>query len=142
MILSCPTVTDAQEQPLTIDEVLHRNVQRRPSQKETAGRLLHIAEILEKQGVPDDEVLHHIVELVPYSLRWIQRLLPDKYKEVERTHLLVPRLYNVWSFAKCDSRFGTLGLRKVLTTSVNLWALITAWPGSSVMQATPPSTAS
>lgn len=87
-------------------KIIHYNVQRRPSQKETAGRLLHIAKILEKQGVPDDEVLHRIVELVPYSLRWIQHLLPDKYKEVESTHFLVPQLYNVWSFGKYDERFG------------------------------------
>lgn len=122
--------------------IIHYNVQRRPSRKETAGRLLRIAEILEergvpisevvpnmseivpycgnfrakileKQGVPDEEVLPRIVELVPYSLRWIQHLLPDKYKEVESTHLLVPQLYNVWNFGKYDERFGIENFEKL-----------------------------
>jgi hypothetical protein len=64
-------------------KAIHYNVQRRPSVKETASRLLQVAELLEKRGVPTAEVLPQICKLVPYSERWVRQLLPDKYKHEE-----------------------------------------------------------
>jgi len=61
-------------------KIVHFNVQRRPSKEETAARLLRIAELLEERGVPSENVCSEMAKLVPYSERYIQQLLPEKYK--------------------------------------------------------------
>jgi len=88
-------------------KTIHYNVQRRPSQQETEGRLLEIAEILESRGIAKSDICRNLTKLIPYSERHIERLLPAEYK---RGYVLKdtfePQLYNVWSFGKCDERFG------------------------------------
>lgn len=61
-------------------KIIHFNVQRRPSQEETARRLLQIAEILESRGVVKSEIVQNIIKLVPYSERYVGMLLPSEYK--------------------------------------------------------------
>jgi hypothetical protein len=91
-------------------KTIHFNVQRRPSRKETTGKLLRIAEILEARGIPKVEIVRAISELVPYSQRYVEMLLPEEYKHGEFAPKgFAPRLYNVWNFVGCDSRFGKEG---------------------------------
>ena len=88
-------------------KIVHFNVQRRPTQKETAERLLAIAEILEKQGVVEHDICRAMATVLPYSQRHIERLLPAKYKHGEFSSVTFePQLYNVWNFGKCLEGYG------------------------------------
>ena len=51
--------------------------------KETASRLLRVAKILESRGVKKPDICRALAELIPYSPRHIERLLPNEYKHVE-----------------------------------------------------------
>lgn len=84
-------------------KIIHFNVQRRPTQQETAGRLLQIAEILEGRGVQIDDICRQIAEIVPYSLRHIQRLLPDKYKHVEMKREIAKVVPQTQDMVECEA---------------------------------------
>jgi len=75
--------------------ILHSNFQRVVRKEETQYRLLKIAQLLEQQGVTKHTIAAKMVELVPYSQRYIQELLPAEYKEKPRTsptpHALTPK---------------------------------------------------
>jgi hypothetical protein len=65
--------------------ILHSNFQRVVKKDETQYRLMKIAQLLEKKGVEKHTIASKMVELVPYSQRYIQELLPAEYKEKPRT---------------------------------------------------------
>jgi len=61
---------------------MHSNYRRQVSRKETQTQLLMIADILEeKEGVPREQIASKLAEITPYSIVWIEKLLPKKYKE-------------------------------------------------------------
>jgi len=61
--------------------ILHGNIQRQMSKEEAQHRLLRIANILISRRVCTKEnVCHKIAELVPWSERHVERLLPKEFK--------------------------------------------------------------
>jgi len=64
---------------------LYANYRRRVSAKETKVQIIALAEALEREGVPREQIAQKLAELTPYSERWIRYLLPAKYKVVEKT---------------------------------------------------------
>jgi len=75
--------------------ILHSNFQRVVKREETQYRLLKIAQLLEQQGMTKHTIAARMVEIVPYSQRYIQELLPAEYKEKPRTppapHVATPK---------------------------------------------------
>jgi len=92
-------------------KIIHYNIQRKVPMEETKRRLLRIAQILEARGIcPTEDIARHMSTLLPYSQRHIERLLPDKYKYVEfRPGGFKPKVFNIWNFPNCDSRYGVEG---------------------------------
>lgn len=62
-------------------KIIHYNVQRKPSRKETQKRLLRIAKILKAQCIAKENITAEVAKLVPYSDRYVRELLPDDYKQ-------------------------------------------------------------
>jgi hypothetical protein len=71
------------------------NIQRQVPEKVTAHKLLNIAKILSTTGgkvngkviepVAKEDVCEKICELVPLTLQWIRKCLPDEYKHMEKS---------------------------------------------------------
>jgi len=57
---------------------MHSNYRRQVSKKETQTQLLMLADILEAEGVPREEVASKLDEMTPYTISWIGRLLPKR----------------------------------------------------------------
>jgi len=62
---------------------MHANYRRQVSRKETETQLLMLADIFEIEGVPRERIASKLSEITPFSLSWIEQLLPKKYKEVK-----------------------------------------------------------
>jgi len=73
--------------------ILHYNVQRKLPKEETKKHLLRIAKILETMGESTGQICAKICKLVPYSDRYVQELLPKKYKQEYVKSELVRNLY-------------------------------------------------
>jgi hypothetical protein len=65
---------------------MHANYRRQVSKKETATQLINLADILLEEGVSRDDMVSRLHEITPFSERYIQQLLPNKYKFVEKAH--------------------------------------------------------
>jgi hypothetical protein len=63
---------------------LHRNYRRNISKEETKQLLLELAQALEKEGTPTEQIAQKIVELSPYSEAYTLSLLPKKYKQPKK----------------------------------------------------------
>jgi hypothetical protein len=63
---------------------LHRNYRRNVSKEETKQLLLELAQALEKEGIPAEQIAQKIVELSPYSEAYTLSLLPKKYKQPKK----------------------------------------------------------
>jgi len=63
---------------------LHTNVQRRPSKKETQFLVRRMALCLKEMGVPEGQIAKELTKYVPYTLKYILELLPEKYKLKEK----------------------------------------------------------
>ena len=60
---------------------IHANYRRSISRAETQTNLLMLAAILEKEGVPKEQIASKLAEITPYSLGYVERLMPKKYKQ-------------------------------------------------------------
>jgi hypothetical protein len=63
---------------------LHKNYRRAVSKDETRQLLLELAQTLEKEGVPPEQIAQEIVKLSPYSETYTLSLLPKKYKQPKK----------------------------------------------------------
>lgn len=63
---------------------IHAHHRRRVSQEETKAMLLELAAGLEASGTECRTISAEITKLTPYSDRYIQMLLPEKYKQPEK----------------------------------------------------------
>lgn len=59
---------------------MHANYRRPVSRKETQTELLLLANLLEEEGVPPEQIMSKLGEMTPYSPPWLRVLLPKKYK--------------------------------------------------------------
>lgn len=62
---------------------IHENYRKNMPKKKVREELLELAGILVKEGVPEQKVCELICDLVPYAPRYVQRLLPPRYKRSE-----------------------------------------------------------
>jgi len=63
---------------------LHLNYRREVPKKEREKHLTRLAEILEGEGVPRQEMVSALAKITPFTDRYIRELLPEKYKYVEK----------------------------------------------------------
>jgi len=63
--------------------ILRENAKRTVSEEETNTRFLRVAKILEEQGIKKENICSVMTKMVPYSARWIQRMLPKEYKKAQ-----------------------------------------------------------
>jgi hypothetical protein len=63
---------------------LHKNYRRAVSKEETKQLLLELAQALEKEGVPQEQIAQEVVKLSPYSETYTLSLLPRKYKQPKK----------------------------------------------------------
>jgi len=59
---------------------IHENYRKPTPRNKVKAELLELAEILVEEGVPENDVAMEISKIVPYTPRYVQRLLPAKYK--------------------------------------------------------------
>jgi hypothetical protein len=62
------------------------NYRRRVPKEETQGQILHLIELLNREGVPDDQMAEKVCSMLPYTPRYIRSLLPSKFKKIENAH--------------------------------------------------------
>ena len=60
---------------------LHRNYRRNVSKEETRKILMELAEILKREGTPEEQIAREIVQISPYTETYTLSLLPKKYKQ-------------------------------------------------------------
>ncbi len=65
---------------------LFANYRRRVPREETQGQILHLIELLNREGVADEQMTAKICELLPFSERYIRSLMPSKFKKTEKAH--------------------------------------------------------
>jgi hypothetical protein len=63
---------------------LHKNYRRSVSKQETKQLLLELAQTLEKEGTPPEQISQQVVKLSPYSETYTLSLLPKKYKQQKK----------------------------------------------------------
>jgi len=62
------------------------NYRRRVSRKERQTEFLMLASQLEEEGVSREKIVSTISKITGFSERWVQKLLPPKYKATEKAH--------------------------------------------------------
>ena len=62
------------------------NYRRRVSRKERQTEFLMLASQLEEEGVSREKIVSTISKITGFSERWVQKLLPPKYKAAEKAH--------------------------------------------------------
>ncbi len=65
---------------------LFANYRRSVPKEETQGQILHLIELLNREGVPDDQMVARVSALLPFSERYIRSVMPAKFKKMERAH--------------------------------------------------------
>jgi hypothetical protein len=75
------TVTVQIEDIRKIVERIHRNVHRKLSKAEIKQAVLQLAVAYERQGVPKEQLVDKLKEVLPFSESYIRELLPAKYKK-------------------------------------------------------------
>jgi len=63
---------------------MHANYRRKISRKERRAEMLLLASILEEEGMPREKIASELAKITPFSLRYIEKLLPKKYKAVKK----------------------------------------------------------
>jgi hypothetical protein len=61
-------------------ERIHRTLKSRVTRKERKAQILELALYLEDEGVGSDDMVGELAKLVPFSEKYIRKLLPKKYK--------------------------------------------------------------
>jgi predicted transcriptional regulator len=61
-------------------ERVHRNIHRRMDKAEIKEAVLQLAVVYEKSGVPREQIVDKLKEVLPFSESYIRQLLPAKYK--------------------------------------------------------------
>lgn len=59
---------------------MHANYRRKVSRKERQAQMILLAKIAEEEGTPREEITRKLAEDTPYGLRYVEKLLPRKYK--------------------------------------------------------------
>jgi len=75
------TVTVQIEDVHKIVERIHRNIHRKMSKAEIKQAVLQLAVAYERQGVPKEQLVDKLKEVLPFSESYIRKLLPAKYKK-------------------------------------------------------------
>jgi len=63
---------------------MHANYRRKVSRKERQTEMLMLASYLEDEGVPREQIASKLAEITPFSLRYVEKLLPKKYKQAKK----------------------------------------------------------
>ena len=77
------TVVETKDRKEELLITIHSNIQRRVPREETQTQVLELARILESDGVKRLDISSELAKILPFSDRYIRRLLPDEYKHVE-----------------------------------------------------------
>jgi len=63
---------------------MHANYRRKVSKKERQTEMLMLASYLEEEGVPREQIASKLAEMTPFSLNYVEKLLPKKYKQTRK----------------------------------------------------------